>query len=236
MNILICDDMAGEIAKLERALEESGFDVNTVSFQSGYDALDYVRSGAIIDVCFFDIVMPDMSGVEIAEELRASGFTGRIVFLTFSNGYAAESYNVKALSYILKPLNPGHVREILQKIEDEKKKSDSEGIFIKVSNVARNLLFRDISHIEVIKHYVYFRLTDGEEIAVYTTLEKIAAQLLDDTRFARCHRSYIVNMSEIVSISNREIVMRGGKKLPVSDNYSGIKKKFTKWMIRGNDE
>jgi DNA-binding LytR/AlgR family response regulator len=233
MNVLICDDMKQEILKLERVLDESGFDVKTVSFQSGYDVLDYVRSGAFIDVCFFDIVMPDMSGVEIAEELRVAGFTGEIVFFTTSNEYAAESYNVKALSYLLKPLNLAHVRGILQRLEDTKRNSDSEGLLIKVSKVARFLQFRDISHAEVIKHYVYFRLTDGEEIEIYATLGEIAAQLLNDARFAQCHRSYIVNMSEIVSIDDREIVMRGGKKLPVSESYSDIKKTFTKWMIGG---
>lgn len=236
MNILICDDMKQEITKLERVLNESGFDVKTVSFQSGYDALDYVRSGVFIDVCFLDIVMPELNGVALAEELRSAGYVGEIVFLTTSNEYASESYNVKAFSYLLKPPNPVNVRGILQGLEDAKKRNDSEGILIKVSKVARLIPFRDISHVEVIKHCVYFRLTNGDEIEIYSTLGEIASQLLSDARFVQCHRSYIVNMSEIASIDDREIAMHGGKKLPVSESYSDTRKKFTKWLIRGSEK
>lgn len=233
MNIFICDDKHSESSKLERVLNESGFNITIKTFNSGYDVLDYVRSGVVIDICFLDIIMPEMSGVELAGELRAAGFTGEIVFLTTSNEYAEESYNVNAFGYLIKPPRPEAVRNILSKLETTKTKGDTDGILLKVSKVARNILFREISHVEVIKHYVYFRLTDGEEIEIYATFGEIAEQLLRDRRFAQCHRSYIVNMSDIAAVDEREIVMRGGKKLPYSKSYSDIKKRFTKWIVGG---
>lgn len=234
MNILICDDMKSEIAKLERLLGDSGLEIKTVAFNSGYDALDYVHSGAVVDVCFLDIVMPDMSGMKLAEQLRSDGFKGEIVFLTTSNGYAEESYGVHAFSYLLKPPRPEAVRNVLRKLDDARKKDDTGGIFIKVSKVARHILFRDISYIEVIRHYVYFRLTDGEDIEIYATLGEIAEQLLSDRRFAQSHRSYIVNMSDVAAVDERQITMRSGKKIPYSKSYSDIKKKFAKWIVGGD--
>lgn len=231
MNILICDDLQGDSDRLSRLIRDSWLNVNIVVFQNGYDTLDYFYTGAVVDVCFLDIIMPEMSGVELASHLRQGGYTGDIVFLTTSNDYAAESYDVNAFSYLLKPPSPEGVRSVLQKLEDAKKKGDTEGILVKVSKVSRNVLFRDISHVEVIKHYVYFRLTGGEEIELYATFGEIAEQLLRDSRFVQCHRSYIVNMSEISSIDDKEITVRGGRKLPVSKSYSDIKKKFAKWMI-----
>lgn len=231
MNILICDDLQSDSGRLSRLIRDSWLDLNIVVFQNGYDALDYFYTGAVVDVCFLDIIMPEMSGVELAGQLRQGGYTGDIVFLTTSNEYAAESYDVNAFSYLLKPPSPEGVRGVLQKLEDAKKKGDTEGILVRVSKVSRNVLFRDISHVEVIKHYVYFRLTDGEEIELYATFGEIAEQLLRDNRFVQCHRSYIVNMSEISSIDDKEITVRGGKKLPVSKSYSNVKKKFAKWMI-----
>jgi CheY-like chemotaxis protein len=86
--------------------------------------------------------------------------------------------------------------------QDEKRKSnDTESLLVKVSKVARNVLFHEISHIEVIKNYVYFRLKDGEEIKYYATLGEIAPKLLADKRFVQCHRSYVANMSDIKAIA-----------------------------------
>lgn len=234
MKILICDDMSSETSKLERLLGDSGFDVKTIAFNNGYDVLDYVHSGALVDVCFLDIVMPDISGIELAEQLRADGFKGELVFLTTSNDYAAQSYSVQAFSYLLKPPKPDAVRDILRKLEDAKRKNDTDGILIKVSKVARHVLFREISYLEVIKHYVYFRLTDGEEIEIYATFGDIAEQLLSDARFAQCHRSYIVNMSDVAAVDERQITMRSGKKIPYSKSYSDVKKRFAKWIVEGN--
>lgn len=233
MNILICDDIKSETAKLERLLADSGLDVKLTAFHSGYDALDFVHSGAVVDVCFLDIVMPDLSGVDLANRLRSDGFKGQIVFLTTSNDYAAESYAVEAFCYLLKPPMPEDVRGVLRRLDDARKRDDADGIFVKVSKVARHILFRDISHVEVIKHCVYFRLTDGEEIELYATFAEIAEQLLSDRRFAQCHRSYIVNMSDIASIGDREITMRGGKRVLYSKSYSDIKKRFAKWIVGG---
>lgn len=232
MNMLICDDLTRDADKLLRLIRDSGFDVNTVIFQNGYDTLEYFYTGAVVDVCFLDIVMPEMSGVTLASELRRGGYTGHIVFLTTSNEYAAESYGVNAFSYLIKPPNPINVRSVMQKLIDIKKKEDTEGILIKVSKVSRYVLFRDISHVEVMKHYVYFRMTDREEIELYATFGEVAAQLLRDRRFVQCHRSYIVNMSEIAAIDDKELTMRGGKRIPVSKSFSDVRKNFTKWVIR----
>ena len=233
MNILICDDMKAESDRLAGLLRDSGFDVNVAAFNSGYDALEYIHSGALIDGFFLDILMPEIGGIALAEQLRADGFAGEIVFLTTSNEYAAESYRVKAFSYLLKPPNPSEVRNVLSKLEDSLRRGDSGGLFIKVSKIARFILFRDISHIEVIKHYVYLRLINGEEIEIYTTFGDVASQLLRDERFAQCHRSYVVNMSDIAAMDEKEITMRSGKQIPNSKSYPDVKRKFTKWMIGG---
>jgi DNA-binding LytR/AlgR family response regulator len=235
LNILICDDIKSETAKLERLLNESGFDVKIVSFLCGHEALEYVRTGIVIDVCFLDIVMPEMNGIILAEQLRGQGFRGQIVFLSTSRDYGPEAFSVKAFDYLLKPPRPANVRNVLKRLADEKLRSDTEGILVRISKVARHILFRDISHVEVIKHYVYFRLNDGEEIEIYATLGEFAVPLLNDHRFAQCHRSYIINMSEIASIDDREVTMRCGKNIPVSKSYMELKKKFIKWMMENKN-
>ena len=233
MNILICDDNKSESARLKVMLDASGYKLKIVVFNNGCDVLDYLHSGTVIDICFLDIIMPGISGIALAEEMRTSGYSGEIVFLSSSREYGPETYTVKAFSYLIKPLIPEAVREILKKLENKKKEADVHSILIKVSKTMRNVLYQEISHIEVMNHYVYFRLTDGEEIEIYATFHDIAEQLLSDSRFVQCHRSYIVNMDDIDRIDGRVITMRNGKRIPHSRNYPDIKKKFTKWIVEG---
>ncbi|MCL2261580.1 MAG: LytTR family transcriptional regulator DNA-binding domain-containing protein, partial [Fibromonadales bacterium] len=57
-------------------------------------------------------------------------------------------------------------------------------------------------------------------------------RLLRDSRFAKCHRSYIVNLNEIAVVSNREIAMKNGAKIPISRGYSQVKDEMLKWMFK----
>ena len=226
MNILICDDMPKDAEKLVRLLGHACAGANIAVFKCGADVLDYVRSGAAADICFLDIIMPEMNGIELAEKLRESGFKGAIVFLTTSNEYAHESYRVEAFDYLIKPPSPEAVLVVLQKLEAARLSEDTDGITLKVFGVARKILFRDIEYAEVKNHKVFILLTSGGSVDVSAPLSEIAPRLLCDNRFAQCHASYIVNMDAISSISGSEITMRGGARISVSKKYADTKRKY----------
>jgi len=131
LNILICDDKQTEIDKFIKLIGGSSINAQTVSFNNGYEALDYIHTGAVVDVCFLDIVMPQISGIDVAQQLREAGYAGDIVFFTTSNEYASESYGVSAFAYLLKPLIPDAVRSTLYKLDEKRKKNDTESLLIK---------------------------------------------------------------------------------------------------------
>ena len=216
--------MPAEAEKLSGMLNGLGYE--SVVFTSGADGLDYFRSGAAVDVCILDIVMPEMSGIDLARSLREAGFSGEIVFLSASNEYGPQTYEVKAFHYLIKPLSPDSVRRILNEIKTEQEKNDSEGLKIKVSGATRFILFRDIEYTEVVKHYVTFWLMTGESVEIRATFAETAPQLLCDSRFVQCHQSYIVNMDAITSITSREIIVRSGARVPVAKSYPNTKMKY----------
>ena len=234
MNILICDDKQDEAREIGVLLSASDYKVSTNIFSNGYDALDFIHTGAVIDVCFLDIVMPEMSGVTLARHLRKDGWTGDIVFLSTSREYGPESYEVKAFSYLLKPLTPVSVNDVLAKLEHARSTADTIGITVKTSSAARVILYRNISYVEVIRHKVYFRMTDGNEVELYAVFSDVARELLSDPRFVQCHRSYIVNMRDIEKVSEREIVTHGGARIPIARNYRETRNRFYKWMFGEN--
>jgi DNA-binding LytR/AlgR family response regulator len=210
-------------------------DVSIMVFNSPVSALDFIRSGKQPNVCFLDIIMPEMDGVTLADNLRKEGYKNPIVFLTTSNEYAAQSYKVNAFSYLLKPPVKEEVVNTLRKLDDFKKNSDTAGIPVKTRNISKFILFRDLSHVEVIKHNVHFRLTGGEEIIVTCSFGEITPALLADSRFAQCHRSFVVNMDSISEMQGNTVIMNCGKTIPVSKNYGGFKKEYEKRLFRTDD-
>ena len=233
MYILICDDRKNEADKLAVLLSESGFDIKTTLFTNAQEVIEHVRTGAQADVCILDIIMPEMNGITLAQRLRSDGYGGEIVFLTSSNDFAYQSYQVKAFDYLLKPPTLQNVKNLLQELEKKFKAADNNGFFVKVQGVSQFIRFRDISYIEAGNHSVYIRRGDIGEIKVYTTFEEIAGQLSGDSRFMQCHGSYMVNMSDIDNIIGGEIIMHNGAKVPISRRFSTIRNEIMKWMFNG---
>jgi len=228
MNVLICDDILDEAVKLENAFKEADFEINAVCFIKAQEALNFLKTGAHIDVCFLDIIMPEMNGIELAANMRAAGFNEEIVFLTTSKEYGVESYQVKAYYYLLKPVNADDVVKILNEIKNGKDAQQKQraGIKIETRNITRFVYFDEISFVEVINKNVYFHLLDGSEIVIFTSLSEILPQLIADGRFAQCHRSFVVNLDAITQIHGKEIIFKCGRKAPVSRSYNDFNNKY----------
>jgi len=232
MNILICDDIKEDADRLAALIAESGIEAQTAVFTDTRKALDYFRSGSNIDACFLDIIMPKMNGIMFAEKLREDNFAKQIIFLTTSNDYASQSYQVQAFDYLLKPLTNEKVNNVMDRLKKSQEEADKTGLSVVERSVSRFLQFRDISYVEVADHTVYIRLKDKSVIKIYGTFNKITEQLLLDGRFARCHRSYVVNLDEIKTIANKELTMKNGLKVPLSRSYLQVKDKMLKRIFK----
>jgi len=246
MNILICDDIRAEALKLERAIKETllqavNIDADIRYFEKGKDVLDYIKTGAHIDVCFLDIIMPEMDGIELARNMRTANFNGKIVFLTTSKEYGVESYQVKAYSYLLKPVNTNEVARLLHEInngtyEDTAQLKQRAGIKIETRNMTKFIYFYEISFVEVINKNVYFRLFDGSDVVLFASLNDFLPQLMEDGRFAQCHRSFVVNMDAITQIRGKEIIFRCGRRAPISRNHKEFSKMYFMRIFEGDKQ
>ena len=231
MKFLICDDMQSETDTLTKMLEAESHAV--IAFNHAADALEYIADGGFADACVFDIVMPEMNGMELADRLRKIGWAGRIVFLSTSSNYGPQAFEVDGFAYLLKPVTPERLRTMLQKLLDAEKDGDTKSLTLKTGGVMRVVRCRDISYAEATRNTVTYHLTDGDGVEVYQSFLEAAEQLTSDSRFARCHRSYIVNMHEIDTIAGKEIIMRCGSRVPISKSYAEIKKRYFEHGLEG---
>ena len=238
MNILICDDVNDDALRLKNIIKEINKNTHIVIFNTAEDALTFITERkshnqmVMPDICFLDILMPEIDGITLARMMRDNRYTGHIAFLTNTNDYAAESYRVRASSYLLKPPYKEDVEKILIELENERKIEDTKGLLIKTKTTTMFLMFKDISHIEVLGHKVYYRLIKGEEIVESARFVDIASNLLSDKRFAQCHRSFVVNMDDVYKIQNNLAIMKSGKNIPISRNYADFSDRYVEYLFK----
>ena len=130
MKIAVCDDRPEHLKKIRELLEKyqqtrPGLESQAEYFLSGAELLDQAEERGGYDLYLLDILMPGENGISVGKRLRQMGKQGELIFLTSSNDYAADSYEVRAFFYLLKPVDPDEleasVRRAIRQIQTERK-------------------------------------------------------------------------------------------------------------------
>lgn len=177
-----------------------------------------------VDMMFLDIEMPDLTGIELLKALDKQPYT---VFTTAYSEYAIESYELNVVDYLLKPVRFERffkamtkilnlLKEQDVKIAESEKTTSADYIFVKSDYKAVKIRFSEILYVESMQKYVKFYLKDKMVMSLMSisSLEEILPQ----TRFFRCQKSFIVNLDFIESIEGNQIVLATEMKIPVSKN------------------
>lgn len=234
MYIAICDDQAEELTALTELLHTWEIEHNThlrrQTFRSASDLLDAARTERFT-LYLLDVLMPGMDGMEAAREIRCFDAAADIVFLTTSPGFAYESYGVRALEYLLKPIRAKLLFPILDQLYLREQKPQ-EGLTLKAGSTIVRVPFPALTYVEVIGKHLYFNLNDGQVRMVSGALKDYEDLLLSRPEFMRIHRSYIVNMLQIEELSPAGIRTFSGRELPVSRLlYPQLQKDYMKLLF-----
>ena len=219
MRIAICDDDPAFLEQTIPLLDAWACPLGTAvteAFSDG-DALISAHSKAPYDIILLDVVMPLLSGMETARELRQTDKTVKLVFLTSSPEFAVESYTVKASNYLLKPADPEALYGCLEELARQIQEHD-RCITVRSVNAVHRVQIRRIEYIESQNKHILFSLSDGSTILSGEPLYVFERQLLLADGFFKCNRSYIVNLHQIDTYSAKEIKMRSGCRIPISRN------------------
>jgi DNA-binding LytR/AlgR family response regulator len=200
-------------------------------FSDPQKALDYIEDGNKIDIAILDVLMPRMNGMELAAGMRELGFGGYLIFLTSTNDFAAQSYSVKAFSYILKPAEKHAVSELLDIIEKMRQADDHNGFPLTRRSGVRFVLYTELMYIESMNHQLLFHLIDGETISIYATLREYSEMLLAKPQMCRPQKSFIINLDYVRSFENSSIFMRDGVRISVPKEFETIKEKWLERMF-----
>ncbi|UQZ35341.1 hypothetical protein C2I18_18510 [Paenibacillus sp. PK3_47] len=122
---LLVDDERLALMKLQLMLEELKTVKVAGTFTDSAEALQ-AAPGLDPDVIFLDIEMPEMNGMQVAEQMQNLCPGASIVFVTAYNDYAVDAFELNALDYVLKPIHPGRLQKTVQRLEFAKAQAPQE--------------------------------------------------------------------------------------------------------------
>ena len=227
MLVAICDDSRIDLL-LSKTLVIEYFRKRKLSctvrlYENGTSLLDDLHDNTNFDIVFMDIYVGDELGIDIARQLRNNGYENLLIFSTITDEYAIESYSVRANGYILKPYNMTRLESVLDRVLE---KYDTDFMRVKVRNTYVNVPYSDIIYIESCNNRCILHTAD-EEYSLYMRLDDIEKSLSgDESRFLRCHRSYIVNMDHITAVDEQFRLDNGESVLIRSKSKAQIKKHY----------
>jgi two-component system LytT family response regulator len=151
---------------------------------------------------FLDIQLSGETGFDLLEMIDN---TIKIIFVTAYDEYAIRAFEVNAIDYLLKPVNPERLKAAIDKViikEKEQKLEPrnyeySDSIYVRLNNYAsRFIKISSITFIEPVGNYSKIATIEGKHCLVLKTLKQWQEEL-PDNNFVRIHRSSIVNIEHV---------------------------------------
>ena len=193
------------------------------------------------DLLFLDIQMPELDGFEVLEALESDRLPA-VVFVTAFDEYAVRAFEVSAIDYLLKPIDPARFElalgRALQRISASPEAGAELLAFLSRWRAERGFATRfvvrsggkltfvrpeDVDWIDAAGNYVRLHVA-GRPHLIRETMKSIESRL-DPEVFVRVHRSAIVNIDRVASLEpyfhgEYVVVMRDGSKLTSSRSHS----------------
>lgn len=118
MKITICDDSIKDLLDTEKLLlkyktqyPDKDFEVEKYTDPSRL--FQKIAEGRLTDIYILDMLMPKRTGIDLGRQIRMSGSENIIIYITSSEDYALDAYEVRAVRYLLKPLDEVRLFEAL---------------------------------------------------------------------------------------------------------------------------
>ncbi len=240
ITIFFCDDSSETVNRysslIKHTAKKNQLDISLSAFNNGRSLLFYMADTPDLpDIIYLDILMKDINGVNTAKKLREMGCNAEIIFLTSSNDYVFESFDVSPVYYLLKTETSEAKFEqvFLRAVHLSENKATQK--FICKSGALRKIIpIKEISHLIIWKGIVTIHYGKNETFDYWTTMEELEEQLREKN-FVRTHRSYIVNLQYIAEFQRRKIILKTGETIPVGVTYEEkLKNTFLDYMTRNN--
>jgi DNA-binding LytR/AlgR family response regulator len=232
MRIVICEDEEKYSKQLGGYINEwsklKNISTEVFTYVAAEKFLYEWENGEDYDMIFLDIKMGTITGMELADIIRRTNKDIAIIFTTNMKEYAIKGYTVDAMQYLLKPVKKEDCFNCLNKVYQSER--IKKYFLFKDLDKTFRIPHEDIIYIEKFAHNAEI-VTDKSKY----TLRKTMAQLLETLNsdlFVQCHKSYIINIRHMESLSKNFAVMSNNAEVPLSKNtVKEISERFYKYNV-----
>ncbi len=221
MKIAVCDDEEKIRNIILSELKSSFPDDEIISFGIGEDVLRSVeQDGYVPNIILLDIMMPGVSGMDVARKLRDISDDVVIIFITGEKQYVFDAFDVRAFHFLVKPFSNEKMVSVIKDAKEEIAKAtlkpqkkyvmlNSRGSHIRLC--VSDIIFAEVYGTRIIVH------TRSDEIEYYGHLSELHKLVGDG--FFRTHRGYLVNLKFVKRYDSGKCYMAKGEALISKQNY-----------------
>lgn len=204
-----CDRLVEQVTEI---FKEEQVEAEVSRYGSGTELLRDIQKGARFQILLLDVVMPELSGLELAATLRNQRDETAIIFISSNVEMALRGYEVSALRFLAKPIAEDKLREALQYCFSTCCKQKEA--LLPTDKGQSRVRLSEIVYAESQNRCTRLTLTSGKLIANLMISE--LGSMLPGDQFIFCHRTVLVNLSYVQSISRDGFEMKTGERLPIS--------------------
>ncbi len=207
-------------------------EVTISSFSTGEQLLFHLSDNPNqADIIYLDILMGSLNGMDTAKKLREIKCKSEIVFLTTSEDYVYDAFDISPVHYLLKTAtSPEKFEEVFLRAVELVRKKETDMFICEVANTQKVIPIKDISFFEIWKRVITVHYNGKETVEFYSTMEELEKQLMDKG-FVRIHRSFIVNLHYISKFQQNSLYLKTGENIPIGVTYmKRVRQSFAEYI------
>lgn len=222
LRVLLVDDEPPARARLRRLLGELPGFVVAGEAGDGIEALDAVKR-LQPDALLLDVQMPEFSGLDVAAAMAADG--PEVIFVTAFDRFALQAFDVAAVDYLLKPVEPERLARALARLRErrgQRRPPAPRHLLVEERGRVRAIAVDEIAWLAAADNYVELHAADGRHVLLRRTLSALLAEL--GPAFQRIHRSRAVALAAVAEVlpadkGDAHVRLRSGAELSCSRGH-----------------
>jgi len=234
LNCAICDDDKSSAELLHRIINEYPEKLNSNVYLNPAVLMADFKSGKSFDIYILDIMMPELTGVELAREIRKTDGSCVIIFLTGSDEFHKDAFDVEALQYLDKPVNREKLFHALDRAARYIGEKSHETLPIQTKTGIHVLHISRIVYAESFRHVITFHFSDGSAVETLDSslsLEKLT-EVLRSPSFCSPYRGFIVNLNYVDCLRKLQLSMTTGAVIPIPQKqFSRVRKQYSDYLL-----
>ncbi len=234
LQLAICDDDRTDLTRTSEIIREwcqcqNHPEIHIHSFRSPYNLIDSVSSGEDYDIFLLDILMPEMTGIRLGEQLSELLPEPLIVYLSSSSDYYPDAFRLYAFNYLCKPVCKDTLFPVLDRFALHLRKQEKNVFMLKTAEGIRHIPLHTIVYAELLSHVCHFHLADGKHLkSLYlrSGLNQFLAPILEQPNFIKTHTSFVVNLDYSDRLSTGFLALTTGNTVPVARSFAAKVQKY----------